>query len=55
MNEPLVIFVVIDEQGQPIFSATWPDICHEHINEALMHDHLDAAKWVVRRYFMGAH
>ena len=50
MNEPAEIWVVIGEYDQPVFSATWPDACHEHINEALMDGDLDAAKWVVRRY-----
>ena len=47
---PAEIWVVIGEYDQPVFSATWPDACHEHINDAIMNGDLDAAKWVVRRY-----
>jgi hypothetical protein len=39
---------VIDDAGQPQFSAGWPQACHEHINEALAMDIDEARAWHVR-------
>ena len=47
---PPRIFVVIDEAGEPEFSATWPEACHEHINDAIMDGIVAAGNWKVREY-----
>ena len=47
---PPRLWVVIDEAGQPGYCASWPDACHEHINDALMGGYGAAARWVVREY-----
>lgn len=44
------LWVVLDEDGWPIYCAGWPEACHEHINEAINDYDIDgAAKWKVRR------
>lgn len=44
------LWVVLDEDGWPIYCAGWPEACHEHINEAINEFDIDgAAKWKVRR------
>ena len=53
MNAPGEIWVVIDADGEPCFSATWPEACHEHINDAIAEFEVEeAAVWVVRRYVL---
>lgn len=43
------LWVVIDEDGYPIFCAGWPEACHEHINDAVNYYQIEGAeKWVVR-------
>lgn len=49
-SQPARLWVVIDEAGQPGYCASWPDACHEHINDALMEGVVEAARWVVREY-----
>ena len=45
------IYVVIDHEGLPDFSAPYPEACHEHINDAInQHDIDGAEKWVVRTF-----
>ena len=45
----VTVWLVIDENGQPIFCAGWPQACHEHINDAINeHNIYEAAKWTVR-------
>lgn len=41
------VYVVLDEDGEPCHSASWPEACHERINEAAESE-LDVSKWVVR-------
>lgn len=49
-------WVVIDEDGDPCYSAAWPGACHEHINDAINVHKLDeAAKWVVREAIVADH
>lgn len=49
-HENMGLWVVLDEDGYPIFCAGWPESCHEHINEAINDFDIDgAAKWKVRR------
>lgn len=44
------LWIVLDEDGWPIFCAGWPEACHEHINDAINEHDIDgAAKWKVRR------
>ena len=43
------LWVVLDEEGWPIWCAGWPEACHEHINDALDRGFDDAAKWKVRQ------
>jgi hypothetical protein len=33
--------------GECMFGATWPEACHEHINEAIIYDIDDAKDWKV--------
>jgi hypothetical protein len=42
------IWVCLDKDGYPVFTAGWKEACHEHINDAVLHDKL-AGKWVVRQ------
>jgi hypothetical protein len=52
-DPPPALWVVIDDQGLPGFSAPWPEACHEHINDALQdQNHAEAAEWRVRLYFL---
>ena len=50
MNEPTKpeIWVCLDKDGYPVFTAGWKEACHEHINDAVLHDK-SAGKWVVRQ------
>lgn len=42
------IWVVLDEGNQPIYSASYPEACHEHINDAINEFAIDeAARWKV--------
>ena len=44
------IWIVLDEDGFPIYCAGWPEACHEHINEAINDFAIvGAARWRVRR------
>ena len=44
------IWLVLDEEGWPIYCAGWPEACHEHINDAINEHDIDGAgKWTVRR------
>ena len=55
IEAPTEIYAVIDEHGQPIYSATWPEACHEHINGAIIEfESEEAATWVVRRYVLAS-
>lgn len=50
---PSVVYVVIDEDGDPIFASTTRDSCHQHINaviNASADGTSDAGQWVVREY-----
>jgi len=41
-------YLVLDESGEPIHCASWPEACHEHINDAINEYALvEAAKWRV--------
>ncbi len=52
ITPPAEIYVVINEHGESEFSASWPDACHEHINDAIMDGDTAAAQWVVRKYVL---
>ena len=54
VKPPASIWCVIDEQGQPCFCAGYPEVCHEHINEAIAEDIDDAGHWIVREYVLPA-
>jgi hypothetical protein len=41
-------WIVLDEDGEPCHCASWPEACHEHINEALEEKLEGAERWVVR-------
>lgn len=41
-------WLVIDEEGVPVHATIHPQMAHDHINDALVHDVLEAADWVVR-------
>ena len=44
------IWIVLDENGYPIYCAGWPEACHEHINDAINSFRVeDAEKWIVRQ------
>jgi hypothetical protein len=44
-----VAWHVVDEQGGIQHAATWPQACHEHINDAINeHDLEEASRWIVR-------
>lgn len=44
------VWLVLDQGGNPIFCAGWPQACHEHINDAINeHDIDEAGKWQVVR------
>lgn len=43
------IWVVLDEDGWPVYCAGWSGACHEHINEAIDQDADKAGKWTVRQ------
>ena len=48
-NKPKTeIWVCLDKDGYPVFTAGWKEVCHEHINDAVLHDK-SAGKWVVRQ------
>lgn len=43
------LYLALDETGEPQHCASWPEACHEHINDAINEHKLDeAARWVVR-------
>lgn len=45
------LYLVIDENGEPCHGASWPESCHEHINDALYGgDIAEAARWRVAHY-----
>ena len=55
MNKELLtkdqrIWVVIDEEGQPDYCASFEQACHDHINEAIEELIVGAERWVVRPY-----
>ena len=42
------IWVVLDQDGWPIFCAGWKEICHEHINDCINEHQIEGAgKWSV--------
>jgi hypothetical protein len=42
------LWLVIDETGEPVHCASWPDACHEHINDAINEFNIEGAeKWKV--------
>lgn len=44
------IWVVLGKDGEIIHAASWPEACHEHINDAINEFDIDGAeKWKVRR------
>lgn len=44
------IWLVLDEDEQPVFCAGFPSACHEHINDAINEHDIDgAARWKVRQ------
>jgi hypothetical protein len=48
-EEAQKVWLVLDEQGYPNHCASWPEACHEHINDAISdHDIEEAARWTVR-------
>lgn len=50
-GEASSVWAVCDETGQPGFCASWPEVCHEHINDAINEHGIEEAKsWTVRRY-----
>lgn len=42
------VWVVLNGDGGAEFVATWPEACHEHVNEAISEGIDDAVEWVVR-------
>lgn len=42
------LFVVLDDTGEPQHCASWPEACHEHINDLIDRGLNAAGKWVVR-------
>jgi hypothetical protein len=45
------VWIVQDDQGQPIFCASRPEACHEHINDAINeHGITEASAWKVLHY-----
>lgn len=45
------IYAVLGESGEPVFCASWPEVCHEHINDAINeHGLIEAKDWKVFRY-----
>lgn len=48
------VWVVQDETGQPVHCASWPEACHEHINDAINEHGIEEAKaWKVLHYANG--
>lgn len=48
---PRTVFVVLDENGIPVFCAAYPQACNDHISEAIVEYDIHAAGlWVVREY-----
>lgn len=47
---PERIWVVLGESGEPDYCASYPEACHEHINDALEQGITEAARWVVREF-----
>ena len=53
LQTPRIIHVVIDDLGEPCFSASWPNACHEHITDAI--EMIPEAKtWRVYAYMLQA-
>ena len=49
MSNQKPVWVVYDVDGDPVYVASWPEACHEHINDAITeHGLTEASKWVVR-------
>lgn len=49
------IFVVLDEEDQPIYCASHASMCHEHVNDAInKYGLFYAAKWRVRSAIVAA-
>ena len=46
---PKPIWVVMDHEGYPQGSSSWPQLCHRYI-EAAARDGVDVQTWVVRRF-----
>lgn len=42
------VWIVLDEDSDPIYSASYAQACHDHINDAIAHGIEHAGKWVVR-------
>lgn len=50
VHENRGIWIVLDEDGYPIYCAGWPEACHEHINEAINDFQIDGAEqWTVHQ------
>lgn len=47
---PQRLWAVIGVHGEIEFSAPWPEVCHEHINEAIADGDEEAGQWLVREY-----
>lgn len=54
MSDPALvperIWVVLGESGEPDYCASYPEACHEHINDAIEQGITEAARWVVREF-----
>ena len=44
------IWVVLGEEGEPDYCASYPEACHEHTNDAIEQGITEAKRWVVREY-----
>jgi hypothetical protein len=50
-SEMSEVWVVQDETGLPIYCASYPEACHEHINDAINEHGIEEAKaWKVLRF-----
>jgi hypothetical protein len=47
-GEAPVAWIVFDEEGSPEIAYSFPEGCHDHINEAIEMEIEGAEKWVVR-------
>jgi hypothetical protein len=51
MAEMSEVWIVQDEAGLPIYCASYPEACHEHINDAINEHGIEEAKaWKVLRF-----